>query len=272
MRRFFIGLFIVLPLVPLSHAFLQTRSYFETENEVRMAAQRRFILEATAGLSEPLLSRPNLSRTELFELGRRIDALREIDSIVLLHRSPENAPGRRLQLVYATPGASVDESSDWDQLLSPLVTVAEEEAEDLLGEIPRRLGELGLEIVNVVVQGGDEAAARLERLDREFRLLYEEGNARLSELSRSLQQAVNISVGPAAQNTAAYRAQPVLSFARSRGGEVVGVVLIRVEEKESAPLERAFFLRLGTSLLLAFALFLLGMIVTWWKNSPWNRV
>lgn len=272
MHRFFFGLFIVLPLMPLANAFLQTRSFLEADREAQLTSQRQFILDATAGLSEPLLTRPNLSPTELFELGRRIDALREIDSLVLLHRFSEDGAQPRLGLVYATPGVSVTESSNWDEVLSPLVTNAEAAAEERLGEIPRRLGELGLEIVNVVVEGGDGTTSSLQRLDREFKRLYEEGNARLSRLSRSLQQAVNIPIGPTARTTTVYLAQPVLSFARSRRAEVIGVVLIRIEESEPGSPESAFFLRLGSSLLLAFTLFLLGMVITRWKNAPWNRV
>lgn len=265
-------LFVLMPLVPLGYAFLETRSFIETETREQLVEKGRFVLEASAGISEPMLSRRTLSRTELFEVGRRIDVLREVETVLLFYRSQSDAGLPRFELVYSTPGTEVPASSVLDALLEPVVSVAQQKADDSVGDITERLGELGVEIVNLVVEGRSEETLSLERLDREFKLLYEEGNERLLEVSRSLQQVLEF---PTRRNGGAqepFLAQPVLSFARSRGVEVVGVILLRTPEAAVNHARDPFFRRLGGALLLAFLLFVFGVVVTRGKHGKSDRV
>lgn len=272
MRRLLTLLFVLLPLAPLAFALLQTQTFLKTSAEEQIAGQSRFILEATAGIFEPVLSRPTLSRTELFEVGRRVDGLGEVESVFLLYRSPSEARLPKFDLAYATPGRGLSESSEYDALLAPLVVAAQRKADESVGDITRRLGELGVEIVNLVVEGRSDESSNLERLDREFKLLYEEGNERLIEVSRSLQQVVEVPSGRPGAPPEDYLAQPVLSFSRSRSVEVLGVILLKTAKAAPEAAGVAFLRRLAGTLLVAYTLFLVGLFVSRWQRRTSNCV
>ncbi len=272
MRRLFTLLLILLPLAPLAYAFREARVFLENATQEQATEKGRFVLEATAAISEPVLSRPTLSRTELFELGRRVDGLREVESVLLFYRSPGDARRPQFELFYATPGEALPDSTEYEALLGSLVSLAEEKAHARVGEIAQRLRELGAEIVNLVVEGRSEGTSALERLDREFKLLYEEGNERLVELSRSLQQVIEIPAGRPGAAPEAYLAQPVLSFSRSRGVEVLGVILLRAHDAAPDQAQPSFLRRLGGALFIAFALYCGGLIVAGRERRAANRV
>ncbi|MFP4430007.1 MAG: hypothetical protein ACLFPV_02020 [Spirochaetaceae bacterium] len=272
MRRLLTLLLILLPLAPLAYAFKEARVFVETASQEQVTEKGRFVLEATAAVSEPILSRPTLSRTELFEVGRRVDDLREVESVLLFYRSPGDARLPEFELSYATPGKALPDPSEFDDLLGPLVSVAREEANDLVGDTAQRLRELGAEIVEVVVEGRNEDQSSLERLDREFKLLYEAGNARLAEVSTSLQQVIEIPTGRSGTATEVYFAQPVLSFSRSRSVEVLGVILLKAQEATPDPARGSFLRRLGGALLIAFALFCGGLLFAGRERKAPNRV
>jgi hypothetical protein len=272
MRRLFTLLLILLPLAPLAYAFREARIFLETATQEQVTQKGRFVLEATAAISEPVLSRPTLSRTELFEVGRRVDGLREVESVLLFYRSPGDARLPEFELSYATPGKALPDFSEYDALLGPLVSVAQEEAHARVGDIAQRLRELGAEIVNLVVEARSEETSSLERLDREFKLLYEEGNERLVELSRSLQQVIEIPTGRPEDPPEVYLAQPVLSFSRSRSVEVLGVILLRTHDASTDQAQASSLRRLGGALFIAFALFCGGLLVAGRERRAANRV
>lgn len=272
MRRLFTLFLILLPLAPLAYALIETRAFMDAATQERVIEKERFILEATAAISEPVLSRPTLSRTELFEVGRRVDGLREVESVLLFYRAPGDARLPSFDLAYATPGRALPESLDYDALLEPLVTAAQQEAEESAGDITERLRELGVEIVNLVVEGRSDGTSSLARLDREFKLLYDEGNERLLEVSRSLQRVIEIPPGRAGAVPVAYLAQPVLSFSRSRSVEVLGVILLQDSDVHPQEDQASYFRRLSGALLTAFTLFLIGLLIAGRKRRRANRV
>jgi hypothetical protein len=272
MRRLFTLLLILLPLAPLAYALIESRAFMDAATQERVIEKERFILEATAAISEPVLARPTLSRTELFELGRRVDGLREVESVLLFYRAPGDARLPRFELAYGTPGRALPESLEYDALLQPLVTAAQQEADESVGDITARLRELGVEIVNLVVEGRSDGSLSLERLDREFKLLYEEGNERLIEVSRSLQRVVEIPPGIAGAAPVAYLAQPVLSFSRSRSVEVVGVILLKSSAVVPNQGQASYFQRLSGALLTASGLFLIAFFIAARKRTKAIRV
>lgn len=273
MRRLFYAVVLVLPLIPLVLGYVHARRFFDERLTTSTEEESLFVLEAVAGVSEPVISRPSVSRTELFELGRRVDTLQEVHTVVLLYRSPSEAQRTRLEVAYRTPGAEVAESADWESLLESLIEQARSESRNEVGDISKQLQDLGRQIVDAIVEGNGADSQTLARLDRQFKQLYEEGNSRLSRVSRSLQTRVTVPTGRPGGEGVGFYAQPVLSFARSQNVEVLGVVLVEPTPQDDNPLYDAFFLRLGSLLLLAYLLSLLGIgLWSWGRRKKANNV
>ncbi len=261
MRNVLRLLLILLFFGALGFSYFRANALLSEQSERNATTRRELIVTASAAFVEPAFSRTSPSRTELHELGRRIDDLSEVQAVVLLYAPPGEAERNPYQVVYRTPTEMIAESAPWDTLLRKVTRDALLRATEAVGEIPEELRKLGLRIVDLVVAGGSGETGTLQRLDREFQRLYQEGNARLADLSRTLAAEVAVPTGRAGGHTVNLVAQPVLTLSRARTVDVSGVVLLRFTEADGTPDRPDLLTVLAPGYVLAGLVFVLALFL-----------